>query len=354
MVRPVQFGQKLVGPGQPVYIVSEIGANFFSLEEGREMVEASHAAGADAVKLQTYRAATLTRPGARMRLGSGEEVSQYEFFQAREVSEEAHVELKRQAERLGMLWFSTPSHPTDVDLLEGLGAAAYKTGSDDVTNHRLLDCVARTGKPMVVSTGMSTLQEVEEAVATIRRAGNDRAVLLHCLVGYPAPLDEANLRVITTLRDAFGLPVGFSDHIPGSEAAVLAVALGAVMLEKHLTLDPARGGPDDLVACDPAGLGEYVRAVRRAEQALGDGRKRIMAGERTWREAGRKSVVAARAIAPGEVLTAEALELRRPADGLPPGELARLIGRRARRAIPAGGLVMWEALEPTRLADVPS
>jgi sialic acid synthase SpsE len=274
-----------------------------------------------------------------MELEDGTKVSQYEFFRSFEVSQAAHQELKRSAEELGLFFFSTPSHPTDVDFLEKLGLNAYKIGSDDLTNHRLLDYVARTGKPMVVSTGMCTLNEVDEALNTIGRAGNDQVVLLHCLVGYPAPLEDANLRVIRALQEAFGVPVGFSDHTPGSFAATLAVALGAVMVEKHLTLDRSRGGPDDLVACDPAGLACFVRDLRQVPVVLGDGRKRIMPGETKWRQAGRKSVVAARTILPGEWITADMLDVRRPGDGLHPRYWELVVGRRATTAIQEGELI---------------
>lgn len=341
-MQTVQLGAQTVGPGQPVYIIAEVGANFFSLEEGLAMVEASGRAGADAVKIQTYRAATLTRPDAVLQFEDGRQVSQFEFFQAREVSEEAHRQLQRRSEALGLLFFSTPSHPTDVDFLESLGVPAYKTGSDDITNHRLLDYVARRGKPMVVSTGMSTLGEVEEALTTIRRAGNSQIVLLHCLVGYPAPVEEANLRVIGTLRQAFGVPVGFSDHTLGSAAAMMAVALGAVMVEKHLTLQRRRGGPDDLVACEPDDLAAYVRDVHRASAALGDGRKRIMPVEEKWRQGGRKGIIASRAIRAGEVIAPEMVELRRPAEGLHPRYLPEIIGRRARAPIAEGACITWD------------
>lgn len=308
------------------------------------MVRASQEAGADAVKIQTYRAATLTRPNAMMEFEDGGKVSQFEFFRKHEVSEHAHRELKRHAEDLGLLFFSTPSHPTDVDLLEKLGVPAYKVGSDDLTNPPLLDCVARTNKPVVLSTGMCTLGEIEEAVNTICRAGNDQVVLLHCLVGYPARLEDANIRVISTLQQAFGFPVGFSDHTSGSFAATLAVALGAVMVEKHLTVDRSRGGPDDLVACEPKELASFVEDLRRVFVVLGDGRKRIMPGEEKWREAGRKSIVAARTIQPGELITREMVDIRRPATGLHPRYLGLVVGRRAAQVINEGELITLDCL----------
>jgi sialic acid synthase SpsE len=319
-----------IGAGE-VYVLSEIGANFFSRDEATALIDLSATGGAHAVKVQTFRGETLSAEGAMFTFEDGSRVSQREYWRTREISEEMHADLKSYASRSGMAFFSTPSHYTDVELLERVGVPAYKIGSDDLTNVPFIQYIARIGKPVILSTGMSTLAEIADAVEAFYGTGNDQLILLHCLVGYPAPASDANLRMIETLQRAFGCPVGFSDHTPGHLAASVAVALGAALVERHVTVAPERGGPDDLVALDAAGFAEYVRAVRLVSTMLGDGIKRIMPGEMKWREAGRKSIVTSAAIAAGEALTADNITLKRPATGLHPRLFPVVLGATATR-----------------------
>jgi sialic acid synthase SpsE len=340
----IEVGGRAIGGGAPVFVIAEIGTNFSGIDQAAEMIQVAAQAGADAVKFQTYRAETVALPGAMFTLEDGSQISQYEFFKARELSRDAHVELKRYAEANGVLFFSTPGHYEDVRLLEEIGVPLYKTGSDDLTNCPFLAHVAGLGKPMIVSTGMCTLGEVERAVAAIRGAGNEQLVLLHCVVSYPASPAHANLRAMDTLRQAFGAPVGFSDHCQGSLAAVLSVGLGAVAIEKHLTLDRSAGGPDNDVACEPGELKGYVADIRVAESALGTGRKEILETERPWRAAARKSIAASRDIAQGEEIRPEMLAIKRPGTGLHPHCLELVVGRRARVALRADQLVSLDHL----------
>ena len=341
----LQIGNRTIGPDEPIFIIAEIGANFFSREEAFALVDGAVAAGADAVKLQTFRAETLSIPGAMFTFEDGSRVSQAEYWKAREISEEFHVELKQYAEKRNLIVFSTPSDPADVELLERVGVPAHKIGSDDLTNGPFVKFVAGKGKPVILSTGMATLDEVVEAVRAFLSTGNRELILLHCLVGYPAPADDANLLVIETLRRAFGCLVGFSDHTTGSLAACLAAGLGAVVVERHLTLDRSRGGPDDLVASDLPGFETYVRDVRSVKTLLGDGIKAIRPGEAKWREAGRKSIVAATDIAAGERLTASRLAIKRPASGLHPKLFDVVLGAKARREILVNELITFKDLD---------
>lgn len=340
----IQVGNRKIGPEEPVFVIAEIGANFFSRDEAFTLVDGAASAGADAVKLQTFRADTLSVPGAMFTFEDGSRVPQQEYWKAREISEELHLELKEYAEKRNLILFSTPSAPDDVALLERVGVPAYKIGSDDLTNSPFLKFVARTGKPVILSTGMATFDEIVEAVQAVLSTGNSELILLHCLVGYPAPAEDANLRVIETLRQAFGCLVGFSDHTQGSLSACLAVALGAVAVERHLTLDRSRGGPDDLVASDVADFETYVRDVRSVKTLLGNGVKSIMPGEKKWREAGRKSIVAATTIGPGERLTADRVSIKRPATGLHPQLYDLVLEATARREILVNELISLKDL----------
>ncbi|MGY8827900.1 MAG: N-acetylneuraminate synthase family protein [Candidatus Latescibacterota bacterium] len=334
-----------IGGTDSVFIIAEVGTNFQSIEEARSLFKAAADAGADAVKLQTYRAETVAMPGAMFTLEDGTQISQYDYFKEHEVSLETHVELRDYARELGIVFFSTPGYYDDVDMLEEVGVSLYKTGSDDLTNYPFLDYIARRHKPMIVSTGMCSLAEIERAVTTIKNAGNDDLILLHCVVGYPAPVDQANLRVMDTLRYAFAAQVGFSDHLQGEIAAVLAVALGATVVEKHLTLDRSIGGPDNDVACEPAEFKSYVEAIRMASAAMGRSEKRLLPTEEKWRQAARKSIVAACDISVGSEITQAMLSIKRPSTGMHPQDLALVVGRKARVAIETGKLISLGDLE---------
>ena len=344
MAAPIIVDGKTIGPGHPVFVIAEVGTNFESLAEAKAMVAASAAAGAEAVKLQTYRAETVAMPGAMFTLEDGTQISQYEYFKQHEVSESAHFELKELCERLGLIFFSTPGHYEDVDLLERVGVGLYKTGSDDLTNYPFLRHIAEQGKPMIVSTGMCSLAEVEKAVATIRETGNDQLVLLHCVVGYPAPGEVANLRVMETLRSAFDVQVGLSDHFIEDIIAAIGVGLGAVALEKHLKYDRNAGGPDNDVACHYDDFKGYVDSVRMAQVALGGSTKSLLPTEEKWREASRKSIVAARDIPKGTIIEWDLLDIKRPSSGLHPDKLEFVIGREAGEDIAANELIRLEAL----------
>lgn len=345
MNQVIQLGNRSIGLGHSPFVIAEIGANFSGLEEGRRQIEAAAKAGCDAVKLQTFRADTLVRRGATFTFEDGSIVSQHDFFKARELSLEVHLDLKASCESHGMIFFSTPSHQNDLALLESIGVLLHKIGSDDLTNLPFIDAIARTGKPVILSTGMCSLGEVEEAVSAFQSTGNRNLILLHCLVGYPAPLDRANLRVIRTLRQAFDVPIGFSDHTPGTLAATLAVTLGACAVEKHFTLDRSAGGPDNDTSLEPDEMTALVRDLRQVSAILGDGRKQIQPGEVKWREAARKSLVASRPIRSGESISAEMIAIKRPSDGLHPRNFQDVVGKIARQDLAADQCLRWDLLK---------
>lgn len=339
----LSIGQRWIGDDQSCFVVAEIGAEP-DLETARALIRAAASAGADAVKVQTFLAETLALEDSYFALEDGRRLSQYEYFKKRELSLDSHRALRREAEALGIEFFSTPSHVNDVALLEQVGVPAYKVGSDDLTNIPLLRTIAGRGKPVILSTGMAELSDVERAVAVVRGAGSDAIVLLHCVVGYPAQPPDANLRAITTLRAAFGVPVGFSDHLRTATGDIVAVAMGAAMIEKHLTLRRTPGDPDSDVACLPDEFAAMVAAVREAETMLGDGIKVVRPVEEKWRAAARKSLVAARDLEVGDTVTVDCVDVRRPADGIPAWAYDAVLGRRVRRRIPKGALLHWDAL----------
>lgn len=323
-------------------LIAEIGAKYASLDIIKAMVTAAHGAGADIVKFQTYQAETLATPGSMLTFEDGSQVSQYDYFKTHELNQADHEELDAHCRSLGIPWLSTPSHPFDIDLLEPFDCPAYKTGSDDLTNLPFLRAIAERGRPMIVSTGMATLGEVERAIETITATGNDKIVLLHCVVSYPSRPEDANLKVIETFQRAFGLPVGLSDHTTDEFTSVLATALGAVMIEKHFTLDHAMKLPDHQASLDPEQFRRLAERVRLVPQALGNGVKRILPTEVKWRAASRKSLFSLNAIPAGAVIRPEDVTIRRPADGIHPHHLDLILGRTATRDIPANTLISWD------------
>ena len=325
-------------------IIAEIGAKYADMETMKAMVSAAKGAGADIVKFQTYRAETISTPGSYFTFEDGSRVPQFEWFKRHELTDADHVAIDAYCRDIGIAWFSTPSHPSDVDYLEKFDPIAYKTGSDDLTNLPFLRYIAAKGRPMIVSTGMCTLGEIEKAVEAILAAGTRDLTLLHCVVSYPLRPEDANLRAIETLRSAFGLPVGLSDHTTDEFTSVLATGMGASVIEKHFTLDHALQLPDHQASLDPAAFARLVERVRLVGPALGDGVKRILPTEEKWRAACRKSLYAARAIRAGETIDAAAIAIRRPSDGLHPHEFDRVVGKRARRDIPAGALLAQDMI----------
>lgn len=320
-------------------IIAEAGVNHNGdLAMARRLVEAAAAAGADVVKFQTFKADDLVSPAARKAAyqlaATGGEDSQHAMLRRLELSEADHTELQELCEERGIEFLSTAFDLSSLDYLFGLGVRRLKVPSGEITNLPYLRKVGASAKPVILSTGMSSLGDVEAALDALEQAGTprDRCVLLHCTTEYPAPFSEVNLRAMQTLRDAFGTAVGYSDHTRGIEIAIAAVALGASVIEKHFTLDRDLPGPDHKASLEPQELAAMVAAVRNVEVALGDGIKRATASEVANRGVARKSIVASRPIAAGEVLDVTNLAAKRPAGGLSPMLWDEVIGRKAPRA----------------------
>ena len=349
MVRPISVAGRGIGPGYPCFVVAEAGVNHNGEPEKTfRLVDAAVRAGADAVKFQTFTAeqlATRDAPKAGYQAevtGSGE--SQFEMLRRLELSAEAHRELLAYSRQHGILFMSTPFGEDSADLLDELGIAVFKIPSGEITNLPFLTHVARKGKPMIISTGMATLGEVETAMGVVRDAGARDLVLLHCVSNYPARPSDVNLRAMETMAAVFEVPVGYSDHTAGMEVALAAVALGACVLEKHVTLDRSLPGPDHRASLEPAEFAALVTGIRTVEGALGNGCKEPAASEAEMAAVARKSLVAARHIPAGSKLTEEMLAAKRPGTGLPPAMRSQLLGRVVSRDIPAGTLLTLDMI----------
>lgn len=348
-VREFTIAGRPVGPGHPCFVIAEAGVNHNGDPDlARRLVDMAAEAGADAVKFQTFKAERLVTPGApkaeyQLRRTSATE-SQLDMLRRLELTPDAHRELQARCCACNLLFLSTPFDEGSADFLESLDVPAFKIPSGEITNLPFVAHVARKRRPMIVSTGMAHLHEVEAAVRTIREAGNLDIVLLHCVSNYPAAPGDINLRAMHTMAAAFGLPVGYSDHTEGIEVALAAVALGACVVEKHFTLDRALPGPDHQASLEPGEMKAMVRGIRIVQESLGHGRKEPAASEAATAQVARRSLVAARDLAAGTVLAEGDIAVRRPGTGLPPVRRADLVGRAVRVDVKAGTPLMPEML----------
>jgi N,N'-diacetyllegionaminate synthase len=347
----VEIGGRQVGPGHPCYVIAEAGSNHNrDLATAHELIDVAAASGADAVKFQTYTAEGLySRRTPNMSyldesglVGSNESV--WDLIKRIEIPWEWHSDLAAHARDNGIDFLSTPFEEAAVDVLEAVGVPAYKIASYEVNHLPLIAYAARTGKPLLISTGMASLGDIERALDTANSAGATEVILLHCAINYPARFEDLNLRAITTLASAFGLPVGWSDHTLGFAADVAAVVLGACCVEKHFTLSREQPGPDHPFAVEPGELRDMVTAIRDTEAALGTSIKRATQAEAEMFRLGRRSLVAARALADGSVIAREDIAVKRPGFGIAVHDLENVIGRRTARAIEADEVLTWEDL----------
>ena len=345
----VQVGDSTIGPLMPTYIIAEMSANHNQdFEQASQLVRTAKEIGADAVKLQTYTPDTITIHSDRpeFRIGGGtiwDGRNLYDLYGEAYTPWDWQPKLKQLADEIGIHLFSTPFDPSAVDFLEAMNVPAYKIASFEVVDLPLVRKIAQTGKPIIMSTGMATLAEIDEAVQAIREAGGRQLALLKCTSGYPALPEEMNLRTIPHLAEAFGVPVGLSDHTLDWASAVAAVSLGACIVEKHFTLSRAAPGPDSAFSLEPAEFKAMVDAIRIAEKALGRVHYGVSPREAASR-AFRRSLYVVKDMNAGDCFTDVNVRSIRPANGLPPKHLAEILGRRAGRAIEAGTPLSWELL----------
>jgi N,N'-diacetyllegionaminate synthase len=339
----VRIGNRDLGEGEKVFIVAEAGVNHGGdLETAKALIDAAASAGADAIKFQTFKADRLVSPiapkaGYQLRKTNAAE-SQLDMLRHLELSFDAHREIQRRCEFAGIQFLSTPFDKECVDLLNELGVSTFKIGSGEITNLPFLRYVGTKGKPIILSTGMSHLGEVWDAVTVIRDSGCDQIILLQCVSNYPADPGDMNLRAMQTMDRVFQVPVGVSDHTLGIEVAIASVALGACLIEKHFTLDKRSPGPDHSASLEREEMEALVRGIRKVEKALGNGRKEPAASEHETAAVARRSLVAAIDILAGTMISEEMIEIKRPGTGLPPAAKVYLVGRTARISIPSGAV----------------
>jgi pseudaminic acid synthase len=343
----IAIENRRIGPGHPVYIIAELSANHHqSYDEAVKLLWAAKECGVDAVKLQTYTpdSITINVDSAVFRhqkesLWSNELL--YDLYQKAYMLWEWQPKLKSLAHELGITLFSSPFDPTAVDFLETLNVPAYKIASFELVDIPLIRKAAATGKPLIISTGMGTLAEIEEAVNAVEQAGGKELALLKCTSAYPSPAREMNLRTIPDLQRRFGLPVGLSDHTLGVSVAVASVALGANIIEKHLTLSRSEPGPDSAFSLEPGEFKSLVGAVREVEQALGEIHYEPTEKETESRRF-RRSLFVVADIQAGELLTEQNVRSIRPSVGLHPRHYQEVLGRRAKRFLAKGTPLAWE------------
>ena len=336
-----------IGAAHPPFVIAELSANHLgSLARAIAIVDAAADAGCDALKLQTFTPAAMTIESTRADFhiadGPWEGRSLWDLYDEAHTPWDWHAQLFAHGASRGLVVFSTPFDEHAIEQLDRLGAPAFKIASFELVDLELIACAARTGKPLIMSTGMASDDEVAEAVETARRHGNGGVALLHCVSGYPTPIEQTNLRRLDAIA-RLGMVVGISDHSPGAIVPVAAVARGASIVEKHLTLARADGGPDAGFSLEPAEMAEVVRGARLAWSALGDGSARRPKDEDGSRRF-RRSLYAVDDIAPGEPLTRSNVRSIRPGYGLAPRELPVVIGKCARIAIARGTPLTWEML----------
>lgn len=352
MTRRFEIRSQQIAPGKPVYIVAELSANHNQdFARAVQLVHAAKEAGADAVKLQTYTPDTITIASDReyFRISGG---TLWDGRTLHELYGEAHTpwdwqpKIKRVADELGLDFFSSPFDATAIDFLEAMNVPVYKLASCELVDLPLIKKIARTGKPLIMSTGMASVEEIEEAIATARDAGAKQIALLKCTSAYPAPPEEMNLRTIPELARRFGVPVGLSDHTKGIAVPAAAVALGACIIEKHLTLSRSLGGPDAEFSLEPQEFKEMIDAVRVAERALGSVHFGATAREETSLRF-RRSLFVVQDMKEGETFTTCNVRSIRPADGLHTRYLPQILGKRAARPIERGTPLNWDLIEET-------
>lgn len=349
MRRPINIAGRPIGPDAPPYIIAEMSANHLGeLDRALAIMTAAKQAGADAVKLQTYTADTITLdhdgPEFRIQGGLWHNRTLYDLYREAHTPWDWHPRLFDHGRALGITVFSSPFDPTAIELLEKLNAPAYKIASFEIVDLPLIERAAATRKPLIISTGMAGPDEIAEALAAARSTGTGDIVLLHCVSGYPTPAEESNLKRIRALAERYEVLIGLSDHTHGTTCAIAGVALGAVVVEKHLTLRRDEGGPDAAFSLEPDELATLVRDCRAAFAALGTGAEERTASERPNMKF-RRSLYVVRDMAPGDAFTAETVRSIRPGLGLPPKHYREILGRRAKRAIRRGTPLSWDFVD---------
>lgn len=348
-MKQIKVGEKIIGEGQPAYIIAEVGSNFDrSKDRAKMLIELANECGADAVKFQWFSADKIVSAegfeGLKCGFQANWDKSVYEVYQDAEFPREWHEELFEYAQKVGIDFLSSPYDKEAVDILDKLGVEVFKIGSGDITWPEMVRYIAGKGKPVILGTGASTMTEIDKAVKTIREEGNDQIVLLQCVTNYPSSFESANIRAMSTMAQDFDVLVGYSDHTPGSIVPLGAVALGACVIEKHFTDDKRRSGPDHPFAMDAEDMKQMVDSIRTLEKALGNGVKELYEEESQTVVLQRRCLRASEDIPGGAVITENMIDVLRPAPkgALYPEYKNMVVGKTARTLIKKGTPLTWE------------
>ncbi len=348
-MKKIKIGNRLVGDGEPVFIIAEAGSNHNGdLKQAKDLIRVAAESGADSAKFQTFSAESLysKKTPSMSYLQKGgllkKDQTVWDLLKENELPREWHSVLNDECKKQHLTFLSTPFDLEAVDELEAIGMPAYKIASYEITHLPLLARVAETKKPLIISTGMADLGDIETALEVVTKKGNDQIILLHCAINYPPKFEDLHLKAIQTLRQAFQFPVGFSDHSTGISADIAAVALGACVIEKHYTTSRKLSGPDHSFAIEPHELQAMVKGIRETEAALGSPIKRRTAAEEEMYKLGRRSLVAATAIPKGTLIKREMIEVKRPGFGIPTKLMDVVVGRVAKADIEPDDILTWD------------
>lgn len=349
MEKIINIGRKLIGNGKPCFIIAEAGINHNGdITLAKKLVDASVKAGADAVKFQTFKAeGVVTRntdipPYAKKNIGKN--LKQYDMIKKLELTYDEFKKLKNYCDRKNIIFLSTPHSLDAIDFLYDL-VPAYKFGSGDLTSIPILEHAAKKGKPMILGTGMATLTEVKNSIKAINKIGNNKIIALHCTTNYPCPIKEVNLRAMITMQKNLDCLIGYSDHTIGTTIPIMAATLGAVIIEKHFTLDRKMRGPDHKASLEPQELKQMIVEIRNVEKALGDYKKKPTLSEKKIMKLVRKSIVATKDIKQGVIIKKNMLTFKRPGTGMQPSKIDKIIGKKTKHLIKKDELINYDMVE---------
>lgn len=348
-MKKIKVGDRWIGEGKPCFIIAEAGSNHNGkLEQAKQLIDIAVEGGADAVKFQTYCAEKLySRKTPTMKYLKKNKLikkdeSVWDLIKKIEMPRKWHKPLADYCKEKGIIFLSTPFDLEAVDELEEVGMAAYKIASFEIVHLPLLEYAAKKGKPMIISTGMADLSDIQDALDRIYATGNRQVIVLHCGINYPLAFEDVNLRAMITIREAFQVPVGYSDHTLGITVPIIAVTLGASVIEKHFTPDRKLVGPDHSFALEPDELKKMVEAIRNTEKAMGSPIKKHTKAEEEMYKLGRRSLIATRYISRGTIITKEMIDVKRPGYGIHPKMMSVVTGRVAKVAIEKDDILTWE------------
>jgi N,N'-diacetyllegionaminate synthase len=344
-LKKIKLAEKYIGDDYPCYVIAEIGNLFKNFEEAKRLIDSAKEIGVDAIKFQTWDAETLTTKKNFFDLNITGHISQYEFHKEIQISEALQMRIVQYAKSNNITIFSAPSHIKDLELLEKMEIPYYKIGSDLACHIPLLKKIAKLNKPIILSTGMCTMEEIHDSVNSILNNGNNQLILLHCVSDYPTKIEESNINAILEMKKEFDLPVGFSDHTIGNMASLSAVAIGANIIERHLKDSRNGSFPDDIYALTKTEFSDLINSIKNIEKARGSGIKEPSKSEKINLLTNRVSIVSMKEIKAGTILDEKMIDVRRPGDGIQPIHFEKILGKKAVVDIPKEMPIKWNMIE---------